>query len=44
MKYITIGMLLLTSCSTVGPKPRGCPELDSRASCVAAAKAERNML
>jgi len=40
MKYLVLFTVLLTSCSTV-KGARGCPELNSKSSCMAAGRAER---
>lgn len=46
MKYYLFGIAIVSfvGCSSTPIKPRGCPELDSRASCAATAAAERNMI
>lgn len=41
MKYVAVVLLVLASCSTV-KSTRGCPELDSKSSCMATGGAERN--
>lgn len=43
MKWLIIGLLFSTGCATTQLSPRGCPELDSRASCMATGIVERNM-
>lgn len=44
IKYLIVLSVLFVGCSSVSVKPKGCPALGSRTSCMAAGAAERATL